>query len=239
MPVFKSYVDNKGNYIHARPSNTGNITYQTTPEADEFIKKLGYTADDDIPWGLINPLRATGLIYTEGQGSEVNLDDAPELDPSELATMSADEAEKLLSYLQSRGDVPDEIYNQLREVIEVNKDIEKLIDRLDSQTSSSKEVSKSEETNHDDGVVIEIVEWNDGNTFSYQHEIVMNESGNEEYDYSIMKWDIEVSDYYRHETEVEKMAVVHDSQLEIRRVMRSLDVQFFSPLSEFKSTISY
>jgi hypothetical protein len=117
MPVFKSYENNKGNYIYARPSDTGNVTYQVTPKAEDFIQKLGYTDDDNLPWGIINPLRAAGFIYTE-EGTEPCLDDAPELDPSELVTISADEAEKLLSYLQSRGDVPDEIHEQLRETIE-------------------------------------------------------------------------------------------------------------------------
>ena len=103
MPVFKSYVNDKGNYIRARPSDTGNITYQTSPEADEFLQKLEYADDDCLPCGIINPFRAAGLIYTERQEAEPDVDNASESESSELTTISSDEVEKLLPYLQSHS----------------------------------------------------------------------------------------------------------------------------------------
>ena len=33
-------------------------------------------AEDDLPWGIINPLRSAGLIYTDSQGVNHNQDDA-------------------------------------------------------------------------------------------------------------------------------------------------------------------
>jgi hypothetical protein len=62
------YVNNDGYYITARPSDVGNITYQTSKEAEELLVEIGYEDGDDIPWGVINPLRAAGLVYTNGQG---------------------------------------------------------------------------------------------------------------------------------------------------------------------------
>jgi|APHM01.1.fsa_nt_gi hypothetical protein len=230
MPTFKSYVNDKGYYIHARPSDTGNITYQTTPETDEFLKKLEYTDNDDLPWGLINPLRAAGLIYTEGQGTGAELDDAPELDPSKLTTMSADEAEKLLSYLQSRGDVPDEIHDQLRDIIEGNKNdnTQKLIDALGSQTCPSMTVSEKMETNHDDGVVISIIDRKGESNACYLHEIVIKQNTNDRSDHCIIGWEVSraPAGYY----DVETMTRVPESKLDIMRAMRSLDSSFVQPM---------
>jgi hypothetical protein len=114
MPVLHSYVNKAGLYITARPSDVGNVTYQTTSEADEFIRSLGYEDGDNLPWGLINPLRSAGMIYTNNQGVDQDLGEAPHLDPSELPELSEDERQQLLSYLESRGDVPKEVYEHIK-----------------------------------------------------------------------------------------------------------------------------
>jgi hypothetical protein len=114
MPVLHSYVNKAGLYITARPSDVGNVTYQTTSEADEFIRSLGYEDGDNLPWGLINPLRSAGMIYTNNQGVDQDLGEVPHLDPSELPELSEDEKQQLLSYLESRGDVPKEVYEHIR-----------------------------------------------------------------------------------------------------------------------------
>lgn len=49
MPVFHSYVNDDGYYVTARPSDVGNITYQTTSEADQLLSELGYEDEDDLP----------------------------------------------------------------------------------------------------------------------------------------------------------------------------------------------
>lgn len=49
VPVFHSYVNDDGYYITARPSDVGNITYQTTSEADQLLSELGYGDEDDLP----------------------------------------------------------------------------------------------------------------------------------------------------------------------------------------------
>jgi hypothetical protein len=170
-------------------------------------------------WRVINPLRAAGLIYTEGQGIEPGFDDAPELDPSELATMSAHEAEKLLSYLQSQGDVSDDVYEQLREAIEENKkdDIQTLVDTLISKTCSSMSFSSLKGTRADGDAQIFI--WDDDNEHwsDYQHTItlVMDESANDECDYSIIKWHTHIPD--QDNPDIGTMSAVNDSQLDIMR----------------------
>jgi hypothetical protein len=224
MPVFKSYVNDKGNYIRARPSDTGNITYQTSPEADEFLQKLEYADDDDLPWGIINPLRAAGLIYTEGQGTEPDMDDAPELDPSKLATISSDEAEKLLSYLQSRGDVPNEVYDQLREIIRDSKkdDVEILADALESQTRSSISVS-AKESPEDYDLMISIRDYD--SEYLLIHQLYMQEHGvGKESDYYIRRWDTHVSN-----SGIKRMIGVHESKLDMMRAMASLDEISLTP----------
>jgi hypothetical protein len=228
MPVFKSYVNNKGNYIRARPSDTGNITYQTSPEADEFLQKLEYADDDDLPWGIINPLRAAGLIYTEGQGTEPDMDDAPELDPSKLATISSDEAEKLLSYLQSRGDVPNEVYDQLREIIRDSKkdDVEILVDKLESQTRASITVS-AEESPEDYDLNISIEDSpHEDDEYLYFHNLYMDkESADDESEYYIRHWSTGALSTTH---DAESMIKVHESKLDITRAMASLNELSFA-----------
>lgn len=117
VPVYHAYVNDDGYYITARPSDVGNITYQTTDEADTLICSLDYADGDDLPWGLINPLRSAGLVYTKGQGVDDDLEDTPDLDPSKLPELSETEVQELLSYLKSRGDIPQHVIDLLKEKI--------------------------------------------------------------------------------------------------------------------------
>lgn len=152
MPVYHSYVNDDGYYITARPSDVGNITYQTTTEADELLTELGYEDEDNLPWGLINPFRAAGLIFTNGQGVKADLDDAPDLDPSKLESLSPSKAEELLAYFDSRKDIPEEVYNQLQEIIEDEQkpDYDILGDAIDAefpdQVTHTKMIWKTEST---------------------------------------------------------------------------------------------
>jgi hypothetical protein len=134
VPVFHSYVNDDGYYITARPSDVGNITYQTTSEADQLLSELGYGDEDDLPWGIINPLRSAGLIYTNNQGVDSLQEDAPDLDPSKLPELTENEIQKLLDYFDSRGDIPDHIYRQLEEKVESST--ENMLDKVCSRFHS-------------------------------------------------------------------------------------------------------
>jgi hypothetical protein len=134
MPVFHSYVNDDGYYITARPSDVGNITYQTTKEADQLLSELGYGDEDELPWGIINPLRSADLIYTNNQGVDRDREDAPDLDPSKLPELTESEVQKLLDYFSSRGDIPDHICRQLEEKIESST--EDMLDKVGSRFHS-------------------------------------------------------------------------------------------------------
>lgn len=142
MPVLNSYVDDDGYYITAHPSDVGNITYQVTPDAAQILTDLGYGDRDDLPWGLIHPLRSADLIYTNGQGVKDELDGVPDLDPTKLEQLSSDEVEELLTYLESRKDVSEDVYNHLYEIIneETREDKEILADAI-SKRFPNKEVN--------------------------------------------------------------------------------------------------
>jgi hypothetical protein len=137
VPVFHSYVDDDGYYITARPSDVGNITYQTTEEAETLLSELDYEDADDLPWGIINPLRSAGLIYTNSQGVDNNQDDAPDLDPTKLPELTDSEIQELLDYFGSRGDISDEVYDKLKEKIE-SKDslLKQIAERIHSKFPS-------------------------------------------------------------------------------------------------------
>lgn len=117
MPTFKSYVNDDGYYINARPSDVGNITYQVDADASDFILELGYEHEDELPWGIVKPLRVVGLVYTNSQGVSEDDEGVPGLDPSKLALMSVSERKELLEYLKGRGDLPSEVIDELRSQI--------------------------------------------------------------------------------------------------------------------------
>jgi len=144
MPTFKSYVSDPGYYINARPSDVGNITYQVDAEAADFILKLGYEDEDELPWGVVKPLRVAGLVYTNGQGVTEDDEGIPGLDPSKLPSMSKKEREELLEYLDERGDIDDEIIRLLHSQIGDDKDdAEILADSIEDRIDESVEVEIS------------------------------------------------------------------------------------------------
>lgn len=144
MPTFKSYVSDPGYYINARPSDVGNITYQVDSEAADFILKLGYEDEDELPWGVVKPLRVAGLIYTNQQGVTEADEDIPGLDPSKLPSMSKREREELLEYLDGRGDIDHDVVEGLRSQIGEDKDdAEMLADAIEECLEKSVEVEIS------------------------------------------------------------------------------------------------
>lgn len=120
VPVLHSYVDDDGYYITARPSDVGNITYQVSERAETLLSELDYRDEDDLPWGIINPLRSAGLIYTDSQGVNHNQDDAPDLDPTELPELTESEIQRLIEYFESRDDISEGVCDQLKEKIKSN-----------------------------------------------------------------------------------------------------------------------
>ncbi|WP_049905879.1 hypothetical protein [Halorubrum californiense] len=152
MPTFKTYVNKQGYYINARPSDVGNMTYQVDTEAADFILKLGYEHEDELPWGVVKPLRVAGLIYTNQQGVAEDNEDIPELDPSKLASMSNLEQDKLLAYLDGRGDIDDRVIENLRSQIGGSKDdAEILTNAIEDELERSVEVEISRVEGSDGG----------------------------------------------------------------------------------------
>lgn len=116
-PTLNKYTDNSGYYIQARPPEVGHVTYQVTPQTEEFITELGYSDSEELPWGLINPLKESGEIYTHGTGVE-DQKSAPELSPGSLPELSEDEADALIGYLEGATEVNSDIVDQVRQKID-------------------------------------------------------------------------------------------------------------------------
>jgi hypothetical protein len=154
------------------------------------------------------------------------MDDAPELDPSKLATISSDEAEKLLSYLQSRGNVPNEVYDQLREIIRDNErdNAEILVDALESRTRASININVSVEESPEDYDLEIFIRDYDREYFLVHHLYMQEHGGGKESDYYIRRWDTDVS-----ESDIEGMIGVHESKLGMMRVIASLDELSLTP----------
>lgn len=135
MPTLKAYANDPGYYINARPPNIGNITYQLTDSATTFITDLGYGDEDDLPWGLISPLRGAGHVYTHNQGPTSG-DETPDLDGRLLPELTDREARKLLAYLSSKSNVHTDILSKLQQNV----------DTRNSETTSSRGGDKTEAT---------------------------------------------------------------------------------------------
>jgi len=118
MPKLWAYKDGSGYYIRARPSDVGNVTYQLESTAADFLEELEYEPGMEIPWGIINPLRAAGLVYTHNQGVDSVSEDFPGLDPDALPTASPTEIRRVQEFLMSRRDIPDEVKRRLRSIFE-------------------------------------------------------------------------------------------------------------------------
>jgi hypothetical protein len=69
-PTLNEYTEKDRYYIQARPPEVGHVIYQMTPQTEEFITELGYSDSEDLPWGLINPLKPAGEVYTQETGLE-------------------------------------------------------------------------------------------------------------------------------------------------------------------------
>jgi hypothetical protein len=150
VPTFKSYVSDPGYYINARPSDVGNITYQIDSEAAKFILTLGYENEDELPWGLVKPLRVAGLVYTNSQGVTEDDEGIPGLDPSKLPSLSKNDREELLEYLDGRGDIDNDVLEGFRSQIADDKDdAEILAEAIEKRVDESVdvEISRSKSSN--------------------------------------------------------------------------------------------
>lgn len=130
------------------------MTYQVDAEAGDFILTLGYEHEDELPWGVVKPLRVAGLIYTNQQGVTEDNEDIPELDPSKLASLSSHERDKLLAYLDGRGDIDDDVIEHLRSQIGEDKDDAKILaDAIEEKLGRSVkiEIARSEGNNRQYG----------------------------------------------------------------------------------------
>lgn len=94
-------------FILAQPPEVGNITYQITPQAAEFlVETLEYSDGQPIPWSLVSPLRRIQDLFTKEEGGPTNADPKSGVVRS-FQTTTIDTATKnaLLNYLESHPDV--------------------------------------------------------------------------------------------------------------------------------------
>lgn len=131
MPVLHQYQDGSGYYVRAKPSGLNTpITYQVHNSARSFFSDLGYGDGDNVPWEVIQPLRAIGHIYTNGEGVEEG--DLTDSISGKIAELSDNGREKLIDYLDQYTNLSIDKKRELErlleggEIEEVNEIIELL-----------------------------------------------------------------------------------------------------------------
>ncbi|NHN46490.1 hypothetical protein G9464_02590 [Halostella sp. JP-L12] len=70
MPTIRQYTDETGLYLRSNIEGRF-ITLQLTPAAEGLLRDLGYTAEEEISWTLLQPLCEQGHVYTNKSGTEV------------------------------------------------------------------------------------------------------------------------------------------------------------------------
>jgi len=117
MPVLHRYEDGSGYYIRAKPSGVSTpITYQIHNSVQSFFSDLGYSDGDSVPWGVIQPLRTIGHIYTNGQGLEEG-EDLGNL-TGKIAELDVDGREKLIQYIGQYTNLSADKQRKLEELLE-------------------------------------------------------------------------------------------------------------------------
>ena len=119
MPTLNEYTNDDGYFIRARPSNTGNITYQLKQRGEQIIEKVGYQDGDQIGWQVINALKVPNLVYT-GDGGTTDDDISVDLDKEEIEALSKEDARRLLDELSSVPRVGDSQTDEIEEILGVS-----------------------------------------------------------------------------------------------------------------------
>lgn len=119
MPTFNRYNNETGYYIRARPSDTGNITYQIDPAGEQILEKIGYADGDSLDWEVLKSLRVAGLIHTGDRGVSAE-DPTIDLEKQEIDSLSAEDAEQLLNQLSSTPQVGNSEVSKIREILDVD-----------------------------------------------------------------------------------------------------------------------
>jgi hypothetical protein len=154
MPTLNTYTDDRGYYIQARLPDVGYVTYQVTRQATAFITGIGYSDGEELPWGLINPLKEAGEVYTygTGTGTEQQNQSVPELSPGSLPKLSEPEADALIQYLKDATEVGSDTVNQVKTKINTEPDEKNEINDNDNDSHTRANTSdemishKSEES---------------------------------------------------------------------------------------------
>lgn len=154
VPTFNKKSGKNEYFVLARPPDAGNITYQVAPGAKELLKNLDYRDGDDLPWGIVKPLRIAGLLHTKGEGPTPDIDeqDLPQLDPSELEYAGADEKETVLDFLESQNLLSGAKLEEIREYfgVSLDRDLQKRdVDAMMGDFQGYEELIKSEFQNSD------------------------------------------------------------------------------------------
>jgi len=129
VPTLNEYADEDGYYILARPSDTGNITYQLKPRGEQIVEKVGYQDGEEIGWQVISALKIPNLVYTGDEGA-INNDTAVDLDKEEIDALNEEDAKQLLDELSSVPRVGDSQADKIQEILGVSGDSGYKLDML-------------------------------------------------------------------------------------------------------------
>lgn len=123
MPTLNEYTSDNGYYILARPSDSGNITYQLKPRGEQIVEKLDYKHGEEIGWQVINALRVPGLVYT---GDEGTTDDnmIVDLNNEEIDALSEEDARQLLDELSSVPRIGESQMDNIEQVLGIGDNLD-------------------------------------------------------------------------------------------------------------------
>jgi hypothetical protein len=106
MPKLNAYTNDPGYFIRAWGPDIGNITYQIKPMGEKVLSDVGYSDEDDLPWPVVNALRAAKLVETGSDQPDKYADQTDDFEPDvEAVEIDSEKAAKIFDLLKTETSV--------------------------------------------------------------------------------------------------------------------------------------
>lgn len=150
MPKLNAYTDDPGYFIRAWGSDIGNVTYQIKPMGEKVLTDVGYGHEDDLPWSVVNALRAAKLVETGSDQPDKYADRADGFEPDqEIVEIDSRKAAEIFELLKTETGVDGERLNRAKDVLGVGSHSTDSTDTEDTTDSYSEKLTRRVEAEID------------------------------------------------------------------------------------------
>lgn len=150
MPKLNAYTDDPGYFIRAWGSDIGNVTYQIKPMGEKVLTDAGYRHGDDLPWSVVNALRAAKLVETGSDQPDKYADKSDNFEPNQgIVEIDSRKAAEIFELLKTETGVDGERLNRARGVLGVESQSTDPTDTEDTTDSYAEKITRRVEAEID------------------------------------------------------------------------------------------